>query len=293
MVCTLAALMLVAALGLSFTAYYGVWQERLVLVDTVAAQDNALATYKQLLAQRDEQLDVHKELLRILRQESAAAAYDFSQVRAEVERAAQAIDDIKKLEEADKELLAKYSKVYFLNEHYTPERLAYVPSEYVFDNRTQRIQADVLPFLRDMFDAMRRAGLDPKVISAYRSFGYQEKLKYNHTVTYGTDVANRFVADQGYSEHQLGTTVDITSGATGADMLAFDTTPEYAWLRANAHKYGFVLSYPKGNAYYAFEPWHWRFVGVALATQLHREGKYFYDLPQREIDAYRLRLFER
>ncbi|MEK7495870.1 MAG: D-alanyl-D-alanine carboxypeptidase family protein, partial [Patescibacteria group bacterium] len=64
------------------------------------------------------------------------------------------------------------------------------------------------------------------------------------------------------------------------------------WLTENAYKYGFILSYPKQNTYYRFEPWHWRFVGVALATKLHDGNKYFYDLSQREIDQYLVSIFD-
>ena len=108
-------------------------------------------------------------------------------------------------------------------------------------------------------------------------------------MTYGTG-ANAFSADQGYSEHQLGTAVDLTTQKDGNRFSdasgGFDSTDGYTWMTQNAYKYGFVLSYPKGNSYYIYEPWHWRFVGVALATRLHNEGKNFYDLDQREIDGY-------
>ena len=244
------------------------------------------------VAEQEAQLEAHQELLRVVRRQSVAAQHDFSQMRALVAEATQTVADIKRLEEADTELLAKYSKVYFLNEHYVPESLTAIASEYVLSDRVQRVHTQVLPFLRDMLAAMERDGLSPRVISAYRSYGYQAALKQHHQVTYGTTRANEFVADQGYSEHQLGTAVDLVNTAIGTDMLAFDTTPEYQWLVEHAHRYGFTLSYPEGNSFYAFEPWHWRFVGVALATRLHEEGMGFYDMPQRDINAYRVRLFE-
>ena len=75
-------------------------------------------------------------------------------------------------------------------------------------------------------------------------------------------------------------------------MEGFDKTPEYKWLTDNAYKYGFVISYPAGNKYYKYEPWHWRFVGVALATKLHEDGIYFYDMDQRLIDNYLANIFD-
>jgi D-alanyl-D-alanine carboxypeptidase len=255
-------------------------------------QQVAIFDYEDTIAKQEQQLDAVKELLRVVRQNSVDTAYDFSQIRAMVSQATQTVEDIRKLEEADEELLAKYSKVYFLNEHYSPDNLAYIPRDSVVSGRELQIKGEVLPFLKDMFDAMQARGLSPRVISAFRSFGYQGDLKSGYTMTYGTNVSSQFVADQGYSEHQLGTTVDIVNEAIGSDMREFSSTPEYQWLLKNAYTYGFILSYPEDNSYYAFEPWHWRFVGVALATDLARQGKYFYDLAQRDINSYRITMFD-
>ncbi len=60
----------------------------------------------------------------------------------------------------------------------------------------------------------------------------------------------------------------------------------------NAHRYGFILSYPEGNEFYIFEPWHWRFVGEDLARDLDRADAHFYDWEQREIDKYLLTIFD-
>ena len=129
--------------------------------------------------------------------------------------------------------------------------------------------------------------------SAYRSFAEQRALKGDYTVTYGAGTANSFSADQGYSEHQLGTAVDFTNIKTGSSLtIKFGTTDSYQWLTANAYKYGFTLSYPENNYYYQFEPWHWRFVGVKLATMLHDTNKHFYDLSQRDIDQYLINIFD-
>ena len=78
----------------------------------------------------------------------------------------------------------------------------------------------------------------------------------------------------------------------GGAVPAFAQTAAYTWLLNNAHTYGFILSYPKSNTYYIYEPWHWRFVGVDLAKDLHKAKKNFYDLDQREIDKYLITLFD-
>lgn len=206
---------------------------------------------------------------------------------------AQNIGTLEKLSKTDPELLQKYSKVFFLNEHYAPERVVEIPEEYIYDeDRTYQIHAEVWPHLEALLERAERDGVELYIFSAYRPFVEQGALKSQYRVTYGAGTANQFSADQGYSEHQLGTTVDfITTGIDGS-LDGFEQTAAYQWLRDNAHRYGFTLSYPPNNSYYIFEPWHWRFVGEDLAIDLHNDDEYFYDLDQREIDEYLISLFD-
>jgi LAS superfamily LD-carboxypeptidase LdcB len=63
-------------------------------------------------------------------------------------------------------------------------------------------------------------------------------------------------------------------------QVRFENTAEYAWLRENAHNYGFILRYPREYRHvhgYIFEPWHWRFVGVDIATAMKSEGITLYE----------------
>ena len=199
---------------------------------------------------------------------------------------------LEKLSQTDPELLNKYSKVYFLNENYVPETFIKIESKYTYNSEEDYlIYAKISQFFQDMMIIAENANVDVKVISAYRSFGKQSDLKSSYKIIYGSG-ANQFSADQGYSEHQLGTTIDFTTSEIGATYLGFEKTPTYQWLLDNAYKYGFILSYPENNQYYQFEPWHWRFVGRDLANKLHQEGKNFYDLDQREIDQYLISFFD-
>lgn len=201
------------------------------------------------------------------------------------------VGKLDKLSRTDPELLQKYSKVFFLSEHYAPEAFEKLPPAYVFGEEDEYVSKQVWPFLKELFEDAKDDGVNLGVVSAFRSFGEQGALKASYTVQYGSG-ANAFSADQGYSEHQLGTTVDFSSNEVGGGLNNFDTTTAYTWLVDNAYKYGFVLSYPKGNAYYIYEPWHWRFVGTELARDLHKDGKHFYDLDQRELDAYLVDIFD-
>lgn len=203
------------------------------------------------------------------------------------------VGTLEKLSKTDPELLQKYSKIFFLNEHYAPERLAEIDKAYLYSERkTEIIHSLVWPHLKDMLESAKLIGLTLYVKSAYRSFEEQKSVKSTYTVVYGKGSANQFSADQGYSEHQLGTTADFTTADVNGSLSGFEKTPAYLWMQLNAYKYGFVLSYPKNNSYYIFEPWHWRYVGIALATRLKEEGKYFYDLDQREIDKYLVNIFD-
>lgn len=199
---------------------------------------------------------------------------------------------LEKLSKTDPELLKKYSKVYFLSENYIPETFIKIETKYTYDPQEDYlIYAKIWQFLQDLLTVAENGNVDIKIISAYRSFDAQSDLKSSYKMIYGSG-ANKFSADQGYSEHQLGTTFDFTTSEIGATYLGFEKTPTYQWLLANAYKYGFILSYPESNAYYQFEPWHWRFVGRDLANKLHEENKNFYDLDQREIDQYLISFFD-
>jgi zinc D-Ala-D-Ala carboxypeptidase len=205
------------------------------------------------------------------------------------------VHTLEKLTNTDEELLQKYSKIYFLNEHYIPVQLSRIDPQFVYQLKKPRdlqIHTSVQPYLERLLNAANSNSVDILVTSAYRSFGIQEDLKAQYVVMYGAGTANQFSADQGYSEHQLGTTVDFTTQQTGTAWNKFEQTAAFTWLTKNAHMYGFTLSYSKNNVYYEYEPWHWRFVGKELATYLYNEKKYFYDLDQRKIDTYLVSIFD-
>lgn len=269
---------LVALVGYSAYAYYTL-EDRLELV---------------LEEKKGLEIDLKKEIEanEMLRGDIAEKQYVIDTFQGQITNISSTVGTLEKLSQTDPELLIKYSKVYFLNENYVPAKLADIPDEYAYNGgENHLIHAEVWPFLERLLREAKSDGRELLVASAFRSFDTQAGLKSAYTVSYGSG-ANKFSADQGYSEHQLGTSLDFTTPALGASFSKFEKDPAYQWLLDNARDYGFVLSYPKGNTYYIFEPWHWRFVGVDLARDLHAEGKYFYDLEQREIDEYLIKLFD-
>jgi LAS superfamily LD-carboxypeptidase LdcB len=267
-------------------------QERNALLQKNNQKDAGLAVASTTIAELQTELLSIKEDL-----EELADNYKDEKNRNEafedqIRDLAGTLGDLDKLAKTDEELLAKYSKVYFLNENYAPERLKQIDQDDILVGKGDLyFLAGAIDHLEELIAAAAQDGVDLKIVSAYRSFDHQTELKGQYTQVYGTG-ANTFSADQGYSEHQLGTTVDLTTPTVGGTYTSFKDTEAYQWLLANAHKHGFILSYPEGNEFYVFEPWHWRYVGVDLARDLNRSGETFYTKDQREINEYLIKFYD-
>jgi D-alanyl-D-alanine carboxypeptidase len=138
-----------------------------------------------------------------------------------------------------------------------------------------RGHAEIEPPLLDMLDAANQTGLALRVVSAYRSYT-EQALAFQKWAEWYPDRANALSAEPGHSEHQLGTAVDFTTPEIQARMpnrfhVDFALTPEGKWLAAHAAGYGFTLSYPEWateQTGYEWEPWHYRYVGAAVAQLL-------------------------
>jgi LAS superfamily LD-carboxypeptidase LdcB len=162
------------------------------------------------------------------------------------------------------------------------------------------VRALVLPDLAAMIDAAAADGVEIAVISAYRSPAEQarafETAVWQEVGRSGGSIdraeaearATRFVAPPGHSQHQLGTAIDFSSDEIGYGVrTAFAETATGRWLAANAWQYGFVLPYPREGEVrsgYAYEPWHYRWIGRNLAAALAHDN-YLSD-PTRVVDDY-------
>lgn len=126
-----------------------------------------------------------------------------------------------------------------------------------------------------------------QVQSAYRSYDVQVSVYGSYAASEGQAGADTHSARPGYSEHQTGLALDISALPAQCTLAAcFADTDQGKWLAANAWKYGFLLRYPNkltGITGYTFEPWHYRYIGVELATEMHKIGvktlEEFFDLP--------------
>ncbi|HET7520899.1 MAG TPA: M15 family metallopeptidase [Candidatus Limnocylindria bacterium] len=144
-----------------------------------------------------------------------------------------------------------------------------------------RIRAVAIDDLRAMTRAAARNGTPIAVNSPYRSYA-EQVASFNGWVNVdGYDDAITYSQRPGHSEHQLGLTIDfMTLNGPSALQGDWSTTPSGAWMAANAWKYGWLMSYPKGEdgalfseaTCFHYEPWHYRYVGREMARKIHRSG---------------------
>ncbi|MCL2672572.1 MAG: M15 family metallopeptidase [Clostridiales bacterium] len=156
------------------------------------------------------------------------------------------------------------NKHYKLPKSYKPEDLVTVAGKY--SSKTVQLRAVCYEAFLCMAEDARAQGLD-----LYISSGYRVNKKSG-----GAD--SLWFAWPGHSEHQTGLAFDLrTRGPTKAHLgdYKYQNTREYSWLCENAHLYGFINSYPtdsSGLTGFGFEPWHWRYVGVTIATDMKNKG---------------------
>jgi len=123
----------------------------------------------------------------------------------------------------------------------------------------------------------RSEGLRLTITSAYRSYTSQQSLHQQYVSRYGRAYAEKISMRAGYSEHQTGLAYDIgIPGGSSNFSTSFGNTREGKWLAQNASSYGFILRYPKDKEHVTginYEPWHFRYVGVALAKEIEKSGE--------------------
>ncbi len=169
------------------------------------------------------------------------------------------------------ELFVLVNKYHRLPSDFEQYNLVPMSWEYTVNDGKQYLLAGVAyEKFTEMADAARQENLSMRVVSAYRTEAYQNNLYNTKVRTTGKVNADRYSARPGFSEHQTGLAVDINS-----TRGSFEYTAEFRWLQEHAHEYGFILRYPKGKEWltgYAYEPWHYRYIGVEAAQIIHEEG---------------------
>lgn len=166
------------------------------------------------------------------------------------------------LEDGNLILVNKYTQ---LPSDYVPDVVT-IDSMYGVGNLTQ----EAYNAFKLLYEDAANDGYYIQVNSSYRSYDYQVSLYNNYSYMYGQAQADTFSARAGFSEHQTGLTMDV--GSAVHSFLKFETTDEFIWMSTNCHKYGFILRYPDGKEHltgYTYEAWHYRYVGVDVATYIY------------------------
>ncbi|MCR5484755.1 MAG: D-alanyl-D-alanine carboxypeptidase family protein [Clostridiales bacterium] len=141
------------------------------------------------------------------------------------------------------------------------------------------LDARVSPHYQKMYDAALKDGIKLTPLSGHRRISTQKKnfenkislyMNQGYSKAQATQLAAQIILPPGTSEHNAGLAMDIIS----LDK-SFENTKEFKWLDEHADEYGFILRYPEDKTditKITYEPWHWRYVGVAAAKEIKKSG---------------------
>ncbi len=164
----------------------------------------------------------------------------------------------------------------------------FVPSDMLAYDGGYKLNRTCSEALKKLTNAGRKAGYNYILYSGYRSYSSQYN-KYYNKIAYWEDqgysnekaieLTNQYYAPPGASEHHTGLAADVCIPSIVNKYAClhenYDQTAEFKWFAAHAHEYGFILRYPKGGESitgYNYEPWHFRYVGVEIATDIYNRG---------------------
>ncbi len=168
-----------------------------------------------------------------------------------------------------------------LPEDYDPDLISFGEP---YGNENSRVSRVCYEALKQMIDDCNKECPRVYVISSYRSVDYQKGLFENRIQRFQNEgysredaerLAAAVVARPGTSEHHLGLAVDIIDTRSWELTEIQETLPAQQWLMENSWRYGFILRYPKGTTESTgiiYEPWHYRYLGVELATAVYESG---------------------
>lgn len=154
----------------------------------------------------------------------------------------------------------------------------YMTDSYFVSSTDVLVAPEVMQPLNEMMDAFYNdTGLKTvNIISGYRSYALQRALFEEKVAESGEEEAAHWVSRPGYSEHHTGLAIDLgLFYEADGSSAEFDGTGDYAWFAEHAAEYGFILRYPPERSDItgiAYEPWHFRYVGVEHAQAIAAAG---------------------
>ncbi len=169
------------------------------------------------------------------------------------------------------DILVLVNKNNKLPKTFVPNHLRPIDINYAFENK---YLTDIAASAFEKLSAdAKKIGYKIIAVSTYRDYQYQANLYNNYIELKGINYADLASARPGHSEHQTGLAVDVMG--ENNDYNAFLTSKAFPWMKTNAHKYGFILRYPKGKEHitgFKYEPWHYRYVGIDVAKTIYENN---------------------
>lgn len=179
--------------------------------------------------------------------------------------------EVTKEEKNPNSLTALVNKHRYISNKYVPDDLVNMEDEYANNlYGVKEIRKETYEQFKKMVDDAKKEDIIFYAESAYRDYDYQDSLYYQYVNEYGQEKADTFAARAGFSEHQLGTTLDLANVWT-----IEEGDPEYKWIEKNGYKYGFIFRYKskfEDITGYKAEGWHIRYVGVDAATTMKKKN---------------------
>ena len=163
------------------------------------------------------------------------------------------------------------NKYYAIDSNFKPQNLKDIDPNY--RSKYLQMTKDAADAFNTMAKDAKNEGYTIRAISTYRTYTYQKDLYNRYVKNDGVENADTYSARPGHSEHHTGLAVDIDNKTKV--YTQFGDTKEFNWMKDNAHKYGFILRYTKENEFitgYKNEPWHYRYVGIDIATKMKEEN---------------------
>jgi D-alanyl-D-alanine carboxypeptidase len=166
------------------------------------------------------------------------------------------------------------NKTRALPANFAPTDLVYVDVPFSSKEKSdkQMLRVEAARALEKLFARAQEDGIQLVAVSGYRSYATQKTLFQYNVKTQGEEVASRFVARPGLSEHQTGLSIDVSSASNQYQLTGqFENTSEGKWLAQHAAEFGFIIRYPNHKESftgYAYEPWHIRYVGFPLSQEI-------------------------
>ena len=163
------------------------------------------------------------------------------------------------------------NKYYYVEENYVPNELESIDRKYALSN--MRLVKPAKEAFEELSKKAQEENLNIIAMSTYRSYSYQVNLYNRYVKKDGKEIADTYSGRPGHSEHQTGLAVDVYNKEE--DYTNFEITKEFEWMQEHAHEYGFILRFPKdkeNETGYKYESWHYRYVGIDVATYIHQNN---------------------